>query len=107
MIFDREQIKNNANKVNCFVDENEPAFINTMSRTMDAWDMRMSTFGGKHALQKESHKDKFIAEKRGFIRTSNGFMNSDPEKIMEYEGQPRVEKPGPAFVTNYDNKYAQ
>ena len=47
MITDREEIKYNTNKVNCFVDENEPAFINTMSRTMDAWDMRMSTFGGK------------------------------------------------------------
>lgn len=83
MVIDREQIKNSTNKVNCFVDENEPAFINTMSRTMDAWDMRMSTFGGKNALLKESHKDKFIAEKRGFIRSSNGFVNSSPEKILE------------------------
>ena len=43
----REEIKESTNKVNCFVDENEPKFINTMSRTMDAFDVRMSTFGGK------------------------------------------------------------
>jgi hypothetical protein len=47
MIQQREEIKENTNKVNCFTDENEPAFINTMSRTMDAFDLRMSTFGGK------------------------------------------------------------
>ena len=47
MIQQREEIKENTNKVNCFTDENEPAFINTMSRTLDAFDLRMSTFGGK------------------------------------------------------------
>ena len=41
MISDREEIKENTNKVNCFVDQNEPAFISTMSRTMDAYDLRM------------------------------------------------------------------
>jgi hypothetical protein len=46
---EREEIKVNTNKVNCFVDENEPTFINTMSRTMDAFDLRMGTFGGKTA----------------------------------------------------------
>jgi hypothetical protein len=41
MVSDREEIKENTNKVNCFVDQNEPAFISTMSRTMDAYDLRM------------------------------------------------------------------
>lgn len=43
---EREEFKASANKVNCFVDQNEPPFINTMSRTMDAYDLRMGTFGG-------------------------------------------------------------
>ena len=47
MVKQREEIKENTNKINCFVDESEPAFINTMSRTMDAFNTRMSTFGGK------------------------------------------------------------
>jgi len=46
MIKEREEIKENTNKVNCFVDENQPEFISTMSRTMDAFDLRMQTFGG-------------------------------------------------------------
>lgn len=49
MVERREQIKKNTNKINCFVDESQPAFINTMSRTMDAYDIRMSTFGGSQA----------------------------------------------------------
>ena len=55
-----------------------------MSRTMDAFDTRMSTFGGKYA-EKETKKknfDKFIAEKRGFLRTTNQFQNYDPMKIV-------------------------
>ena len=49
MIKTREEIKENTNKINCFTDDNQPEFINTMSRTMDAFDIRMSTFGGKTA----------------------------------------------------------
>lgn len=41
MLKEKEEIKINTNKVNCFVNEYEPAFINTMSRTMDAFDLRM------------------------------------------------------------------
>jgi hypothetical protein len=55
-----------------------------MSRTMDAFDVRMQTFGGKQAdpEYKKKNFDKFIAEKRGFIRTSNGFLNSNPMMIV-------------------------
>jgi hypothetical protein len=105
MVQKREEIKENTNKVNCFVDQNEPAFINTMSRTMDAFDLRMSTFGGKTKADKQKNFDKFISEKRGFIRASNGFYNNDPMKILESEVQEKVSKPGPAFATSYDNKY--
>jgi hypothetical protein len=107
MIQKREEIKTNTNKVNCFVDENEPAFINTMSRTMDAYDLRMSTFGGKSKKDKEKNYDKFISEKRGFIRTSNGYVNNDITKIIREETIQQVDAPGPAFITNYDNKYNQ
>lgn len=82
MIQQREEIKENTNKVNCFTDENEPAFINTMSRTMDAFDLRMSTFGGKTKEGKAGNYDKFISEKRGFIRTSNGFENNNALTIV-------------------------
>lgn len=107
MVQQREEIKSNTNKVNCFVDENEPAFINTMSRTMDAFDLRMSTFGGKQKAAKAGNYDKFISEKRGFIRASNGFENNEPLKIIKDETQEKIMKPGPAFVTSYDNKYNQ
>ena len=106
MIQQREEIKENTNKVNCFVDQNEPVFINTMSRTMDAFDLRMSTFGGKNKADKAKHYDKFISEKRGFIRASNGYENNDPTKV-HIEQNPRVMAPGPAFECNYDNKYKQ
>ena len=56
-----------------------------MSRTMDAFDTRMSTFGGKQAAAKGKNYDKFIAEKRGFIRTTNGFYNTDPMNIVREE----------------------
>jgi len=77
LVEQRDAIKASTNKVNCFTNENEPAFINSMSRTMDAFDVRMSTFGGRHADQatKKKNFDKFIAEKRGFIRTTNQFYN--------------------------------
>lgn len=71
----RDAIKESTNRVNCFTNENEPVFINSMSRTMDAFDVRMSTFGGKLKETKKQHFDKFIAEKRGFIRTTNQFYN--------------------------------
>jgi len=77
LVQQRDTIRHNTNKVNCFTNENEPAFINSMSRTMDAFDVRMSTFGGKNAEKaaKKKNYDKFIAEKRGFIRTTNQFYN--------------------------------
>jgi hypothetical protein len=40
---------------------------------MDAYDLRMSTFGGNQTEGKKKNYDKFIAEKRGFLRASNGF----------------------------------
>ena len=39
--------KLNSDRTNFFINENEPEFINSMSRTMDAYDLRISTFGGK------------------------------------------------------------
>jgi hypothetical protein len=56
-----------------------------MSRTMDAFDLRMSTFGGKTKDSKAANYDKFISEKRGFIRASNGYENHDTSKIVEQE----------------------
>lgn len=56
-----------------------------MSRTMDAHDVRMGTFGGEHAKNKQQKFDKFIEEKRGFIRTTNLYENSDPVKIVANE----------------------
>ena len=47
LLQQRNSNANNSNKTNFFINENEPAFINSMSRTMDAFDLRMSTFGGK------------------------------------------------------------
>ena len=109
LVKQREGIKQNTNKINCFVDENEPQFINTMSRTMDAFDTRMSTFGGKQKQEKDKYFDKFIAEKRGFIRTSNAYTHANPEKIVEAEvvdpKRLELQRPGPAFKQSYDNKY--
>ena len=79
------------------MDESEPTFISTMSRTMDAFDVRMQTFGGKLADSKGKHFDKFIQEKRGFLRTSNGYYNNNPYKIVQSETADRVRMPGPAF----------
>lgn len=78
-----------------------------MSRTMDAYDIRMGTFGGDHAKNKADKFNKFIEEKRGFIRTTNLYNNSDPMNIVAEEQNARVKAPGPAFETNYDNKYQQ
>ena len=72
---------------------------------MDAFDIRMQTFGGQSADKKNKNFDKFIQEKRGFIRMSNGYYNNNPYKIVESETNQRVKLPGPAFETNYDNKY--
>ena len=76
---------------------------------MDAFDTRMSTFGGKQKQDKEKYFDKFIAEKRGFIRTSNAYQNASPQKIVECEvvdpHRIEVQRPGPAFKQSYDNKY--
>lgn len=106
----RNQIKENTNKVNCFVDGSQPEFINSMSRTMDAFDMRISTFGGKDspAKNKRDMKDAgFAQDKRAFIRTSNGYENNDPFKITEQEYVQPIKGSGPAFEVNYDNKYKQ
>lgn len=91
LVDQREAIKYTTNKINCFTNPNEPAFINTMSRTMDAFDTRMSTFGGKHAEKatKKKNFDKFIAEKRGFLRTTNLYQNHDPMKIVKHE-KPKI-----------------
>ena len=83
-----------------------------MTRTMDVYDTRMGTFGGDHAKNKNANFDKFIEEKRGFIRTTNLYQNSDPMNIVAAEALHRntkggVNAPGPAFETNFDNKYQQ
>lgn len=98
---------NNSNRTNFFINENEPAFINSMSRTMDAFDLRMSTFGGKPAEKntKQKNFEKFIAEKRGFIRTTNLYHNQDPLQIVQQEKPVLVPAPGPAFSVSYDNRY--
>jgi hypothetical protein len=49
---------------------------------MDAFDLRMQTFGGNQTEGKSKNYDKFIAEKRGFIRASNGFLSNDPMNIV-------------------------
>ena len=76
---------------------------------MDAFDTRMSTFGGKSADKgnKKKNFDKFIAEKRGFLRTTNQFYNNDTQKIAKFEKPKIVQKPGPALNVSYDNKYKQ
>lgn len=51
-----------------------------MSRTMDAYNTKISTFGGKN--KKNSDVDNFIAEKGLFIRTSNLYEEKDPLKIV-------------------------
>lgn len=56
-----------------------------MSRTMDAFDMRMHTFGGRQSSDKTKNFGKFIAEKRGFLRVSNNYLNADPQKIVKQE----------------------
>ena len=78
-----------------------------MSRTMDAFDLRMQTFGGEQAKTKNSNFDKFIQEKRGFIRLSNGYENNCPIKIVNDEYKSPLIGSGPAFETSYDNKYKQ
>lgn len=74
---------------------------------MDAFDIRMSTFGGKQHNEDKKKKnfDKFIAEKRGFIRTTNQFYNQDPYTIIQQERTKAVQRPGPALRVNFDNKY--
>jgi hypothetical protein len=52
---------------------------------MDAFDIRMQTFGGKQAQNKSLNLEKFMSEKRGFIRASNGYKHSDPMEIVEKE----------------------
>jgi hypothetical protein len=56
-----------------------------MSRTMDAFDLRMQTFGGLNAKNKDKNFDKFMQEKRGFIRMTNGYHNSEPLDILKNE----------------------
>lgn len=69
--------------------------------------MRMQTFGGTQTKNKKDNFDKFISEKRGFIRTSNGYANNNPMKITAEEIKQAIKGPGPAFATSYDNKYQQ
>ena len=52
-----------------------------MSRTMDAYNTKISTFGGKN--KKNSDVGNFIAEKGLFIRTSNLYNENDPLKIIQ------------------------
>ena len=74
---------------------------------MDAFDIRMQTFGGNSAKNKSNHFDKFIQEKRGFIRLSNNYENNDPLRVLRDEYVQPLSGSGPAFKTSYDNKYKQ
>jgi len=85
MLEDRDWIKENTNKCGVFINQNEPIFINSMSRTMDAFDLRMQTFGGLNDKNKDKNFDKFMQEKRGFIRMTNGYHNSEPLDILKNE----------------------
>ena len=76
-----------------------------MSRTMDAFDLRMATFGKNQTKNKDKHFDQFIQEKRGFIRTSNLYDSHNPADIVSKEITPKIKSPGPAFHCSYDNKY--
>ena len=76
-----------------------------MSRTMDAYDLRMQTFGGNQTKNKEKNFNQFISEKRGFIRTSNLYESPNAIDIVNREITPRIKGPGPAFHCSYDNKY--
>lgn len=97
MIKERSEYKKKADKLNVFIDHSQPEFISTMSRTMDAFDTRMQTFGGIQAQNKKNNYDKFISEKRGFIRTSNGYANNNPFEITKNEIKTPIQGPGPAF----------
>lgn len=96
IVKEREEIKTNTNKVNCFVDGSQPEFINTMSRTMDAFNVQMSTFGGKQAHSKSNKMDKFMMEKGGYIKTQMAFTKDE---------QAFKKGHGPATVTNFTTKY--
>ena len=97
IVKEREEIKTNTNKVNCFVDINQPEFINTMSRTMDAFNVQISTFGGKPAHSKSKKMDKFMMEKGGYIKTQMEVLKQDEKAYKKGHG--------PAQVTNFTNKY--
>ena len=103
---EREQIKQNLRKVNCFVNHEEPEFISSMSRTMDAFDIRMQTFGGNQKAQKAKYQDKFMSEKRGFIRTINGYSDSNPHSALK-EGSLTTKVLNREFITNFDNRYKE
>lgn len=72
---------------------------------MDAFDLRMQTFGGSQTKNKAKNFDKFISEKRGFIRTSNLYESNNPVEIVNREITDKIPKPGPAFHCSFDNKY--
>lgn len=99
MVEQREEIKTNTNRVNCFVDDNQPEFINTMSRTMDAFNVQMSTFGGTQAKDKHKKVDKFMQEKGGYINMQTKLANSDTKAFQRGNG--------PALQSNFTNKYKE
>lgn len=102
----RQKSKANAEKINLYIDKNQPEFINSMSRTMDAYDTRVGSFG-QQETDKEGIYQKFIREKMGFIRSTQGYEGSDPVVMHNAEVPERVLAPGPAFETSYDNRYKQ
>ena len=85
-------------KTHCYINKNEPKFINSMARTMDAFNYQMSTFGGPNTLNKSKHYDEFVAEKRGFLRVTNGYTSLKQNPV-------RCEMGPNAFLTQYDNKF--
>ena len=74
---------------------------------MDAFDLRMQTFGKNQTKNKVKNFDKFIQEKRGFIRMSNMYDSPDTVEILNRAKTPLIKNPGPAsaFYTSFDNRY--
>lgn len=56
----RYSLKDDNLKTHRFIDEKEPKFINSMARTMDAFNFQMSTYGGNAADEKSKNYGDFM-----------------------------------------------
>ena len=99
----RYSLKDDNLKTHRFIDDKEPKFINSMARTMDAFNLQMSTFGGNSFDDRSKNYNEFISEKRGFLRAINGYSSIDLK-----QGSPLRCENGPnAFLTSFDNRYKE